>query len=311
MKQSEEMTPKTLYITDLDGTLLNSDVAVSERSIDMLNRALDMGALISVATARTPATLDGLLRNIRLRLPIVAMTGATLWDRDSNTYSHVCRFTPEKVNEIRKVYHDYNLPSFIYTLRGNMMHIYHQGPLSDREREFVAERLDSPYKTFHLCDPALASFNFGKSEITSETSVEIPAHIDNAILFFGMQPTGPDHPAFDALKRIEGINPMFYPDANTPEITMIEAFPAHATKSNGVRILRKLTGADRVVAFGDNLNDLPMFEAADVAVAVGNALPEVRDKADIIIGDHNSDSVASFILEDSLRNSPSPILTEL
>lgn len=301
---------KTLYITDLDGTLLDSDVTVSESSIEMLNRALDMGALISVATARTPATLANILKNIRFSLPIVAMTGATLWDRRSNTYSNVCKFPPEKVNEIREVYAKYNLPSFIYTLRDNMMHIYHQGPLSDRERAFVAERLTSPYKTFHLCEPALASFNFGKSEITSDSPIEIPGYMDDVILFFGMQPTGPDHPAFDALRKIEGINPMFYPDANTPEITMIEAFPANASKRNGIRILKEMTGTDRVVVFGDNMNDLPMFEEADMAVAVSNALPQVKEKADLVIGSHDEDAVATFILEDMLKNSPTPMMTE-
>ncbi len=301
----------TLYITDLDGTLLNSDVAVSERSVEMLNRALDSGALISVATARTPATLHSLLKNIRFRLPIVAMTGATLWNRDDNSYSNVCRFPAEKAEEVLEVYRRFNLPTFVYTLRGNMMHIYHQGPLSDRERAFVEERLDSPYKTFHLCDPALASVNFGKSEISSDREIEIPRPITDAILFFGMQPTVEGHPAYDALRKIKDINPMIYPDANTPEITMIEAFPKNASKRNGIRRLKEMTGADRVIVFGDNMNDLPMFEEADLAVAVENALPEVKEKADIVIGNHDEDSVASFILEDTLRNSTSPLLTEL
>ncbi len=35
-------------------------------------------------------------------------------------------------------------------------------------------------------------------------------------------------------------------------------------------------GADRTVAFGDNVNDLPMMLAADHAVAVANALQEVK-----------------------------------
>lgn len=302
---------KTLYITDLDGTLLDSNVCVSEASIEMLNRAITSGALVSVATARTPATLDSLLKNIRFRLPLIVMTGAALWHRDTNTYSDVCHFPPEKAAEVLKVYEDHNLPTFIYTLRKNMMHIYHSGPLSDRERNFVAERLQSPYKTFHLRDAALASINFGKSEITSDRDVPIPDIIDDAILFFGMQPTGPDHPAFDALKRVSDINPMFYPDANTPLITMIEAFPHGASKRFGIRRLKALVGAERVVVFGDNLNDIPMMEEADVAVAVDNALPEVKDVADIIIGNHNTDSVAAFILNDTLESSPSPLLTEI
>ena len=48
-----------------------------------------------------------------------------------------------------------------------------------------------------------------------------------------------------------------------------------------------------------------MFEIADLAVAVSNAIPEVLERADIIIGDHNSSAVAEFILSDFLSpNSP-------
>ena len=60
-------------------------------------------------------------------------------------------------------------------------------------------------------------------------------------------------------------------------------------------------GADRIVVFGDNLNDLSMLAVADVAVAVGNARPEVKDVADIVIGPNSADSVALFIEKDFTR----------
>ncbi len=53
------------------------------------------------------------------------------------------------------------------------------------------------------------------------------------------------------------------------------------------------------MAFGDNINDLPMMREADLAVAVSNALPEVKDAADIVIGANTDDAVARFILYDS------------
>lgn len=62
--------------------------------------------------------------------------------------------------------------------------------------------------------------------------------------------------------------------------------------------MKEKTGADRVVAFGDNLNDIPMLQAADVAVAVENALPEVKEIADIVIGPNTDDAVAEFISGD-------------
>jgi hypothetical protein len=53
--------------------------------------------------------------------------------------------------------------------------------------------------------------------------------------------------------------------------------------------------ADRLTVFGDNLNDLPMMAVADVAVAVENALPEVKKAADIVIGTNQSDAVALYL----------------
>lgn len=280
---------KTLYVSDLDGTLFGSDIRVSERSADMLNRAIDCGALFTVATARTPGTLWYLLKDIRLRLPAIVMTGATMWHRDTGLYTDTHYFPPALVKEILGLYRRQGLSSFMYTLSGNRIHVYHQGPLSDMERDFIRERRNNPHKTIHIAD---------------DGSSPIPEDVTDAILFFGMQPSYVGHPAYEALKRIQGINPMFYNDANFPEIAMIEAFPEGASKANAIRRLARRTGAERIVAFGDNFNDLPMLEAADLAVAVGNAIPEVREKADIVIGHHDSDAVAEFILEDYMENLP-------
>ena len=57
-------------------------------------------------------------------------------------------------------------------------------------------------------------------------------------------------------------------------------------------------GADRLTVFGDNLNDIPMMQVADCAIAVENALPEVKAAAHETIGPNTSDSVARYILKD-------------
>ena len=54
-----------------------------------------------------------------------------------------------------------------------------------------------------------------------------------------------------------------------------------------------------MVAFGDNLNDLSMFEAADVKIAVGNAKEELKDAADIVIGTNSEDGVAEWLRNNS------------
>ena len=89
------LTSRTLYVSDLDGTLLNSHSIVSDASARMLNTAIASGAHFTVATARTPATAIHLLSEIDMRLPGAVMTArlCSIFPRhgsqDYNTYRPV------------------------------------------------------------------------------------------------------------------------------------------------------------------------------------------------------------------------------
>ena len=64
----------TLYVSDLDGTLLGNDSQLSSGSIATLNRIIgELGGLFTVATARTPATVVPLMQQVRSRLPFVVI----------------------------------------------------------------------------------------------------------------------------------------------------------------------------------------------------------------------------------------------
>ena len=75
-----------MYVTDMDGTLLAPDSRVSSESAQLITELSKQGALITVATARTPATVEPLLEDTYTSLPAIVMTGASLWDRRSKTY---------------------------------------------------------------------------------------------------------------------------------------------------------------------------------------------------------------------------------
>ena len=83
------MNTKTLYVTDLDGTLLSSDSVVSVRSVDIINELIERGAMITVATARTPATVANLLADMCLSIPAIVMTGAATYNLVSGRYENV------------------------------------------------------------------------------------------------------------------------------------------------------------------------------------------------------------------------------
>lgn len=272
---------KTLFVTDLDGTLLYSDSRVSSASAEMLNEAISKGALFSIATARTPSTVSWLLRDVNANLPFIVMTGAALWSKQTGKFSDAITINPCSASSILEIIRRHSLPAFVYCLRNDKIHIYHTGPLSEMERRFIAERIDSDYKVFH---------------IPEDGSSKMPEPLEDVCLFYAMQPSDLVEATYLDVKKDVDCNPIFYHDMFGKETGIMEVFSPLVSKANAVEKLKRMTGAERVVAFGDNLNDLPMLRVADVAVAVENAVDEVKAAADIIIPANTTDSVARYIL---------------
>lgn len=272
---------RTLYVSDLDGTLLNPESRVSEKSAALINAAVKKGALFSIATARTPATVSRLLSDIDSDVPLIVMTGSVIWDRKRNEYIHASFHDPDTARRLLDIYRSNRLSTFVYTLgMDNIIHIYHTGAMSELEWKFVKEREGTPFKKFH---------------IPADGESDIPECLDRVLLFYSMRPTEEVRPIYEKIKDIPEARTMYYHDIFGEEIALMEVFGKDASKANAVRILASKIGADRIVAYGDNVNDLPILAIADEAVAVENALDKVKDAADRVIGSNCEDSVARDI----------------
>ena len=75
----------------------------------------------------------------------------------------------------------------------------------------------------------------------------------------------------------------------------MEIYSGRASKGSGVRKLKALCKAERVVVFGDNYNDMDMFQAADEGYAVENAVEELKAAATGVIGSNREDGVAKWL----------------
>jgi hypothetical protein len=102
-------------------------------------------------------------------------------------------------------------------------------------------------------------------------------------------------PLHEMLLQIPAVNVAYYRDVYEPDIWFLEVSAPDASKYHGVQKLRALTGAERVVGFGDNHNDFPLFAACDYKIAVGNAAPEIKELADLVIGCSTEDAVAEYL----------------
>lgn len=269
---------KTLYVTDMDGTLLDGDSRVSERSAEIISDLTRQGALITVATARTPATVVPLLGQTLTTPPAIVMTGSALWSRTENRFISVAHLTAEERRAIDETMGANGLNPFVYIQEGEShMRVYHRAlKLSRVEERFVDERRNLPLKNFALMTPAPAD--------------------RPAMLYYAMDDMERITRAAEQLRTVTDATVSCYPDIFNEGIGNLEVMARDVSKASAALRLKESLGADRLVVFGDNLNDLPMFEVADVAVAVGNAMPEVKAAADVVIGRNTEDAVALYLM---------------
>lgn len=272
----------TLYVSDLDGTLLQPDARLSTETVSMLNAAIAEGKHFTVATARTPATVSPILQGVEMRLPAIVMTGAALWNAETGHYSRLRLFNPEDVKRLVEVYRSTGTPGFVYFLENDLITIRHIGFLSPIQQEFLEERLSTPFK---------------RIEVGSDGESVFPDPMENVVLLYSMLPNDLALSTYEKTRTLPGVRAQYYHDIYGEQTAILEAFSPEATKAKAMKALAREIGADRIVAFGDNINDLPMMREADLAVAVANARPEVLEAADIVIGPNTENAVAKFILD--------------
>lgn len=267
---------KTVYISDLDGTLLNSDSVVPAETERIVAELGDRGACITVATARTAATVDPLLQRCSIRIPAVVITGAALWDFDRRRYIHPLFLDDGEYSRIIELFRSEGYTPFVYELPDDkVMRVFHTPRLNAAEQLFYDQRKHLQLKHFELNG--------------------VPDRADRVILIFGTGPRRLIDRIASRLRQEHDCSLSCYPDIFDPEVALIEVLAPGVNKAAAIRRLASHTGADRVVVFGDNLNDLPMMREADLSVAVANALPEVRREARLVIGANNDNAVARFI----------------
>lgn len=272
---------KTLYAADLDGTLLCPGAVLSPFSRSALNKFTSHGLLITAATARTPATVVDILAGTGELAPAAMMNGVLLFDMAKRKIISAETLSPETRNHILACAGRHKVPSMIYTLSDGALRVFYRDDGTELTRGFVEARNKTTYKTWHT----VRSYAEAKNE--------------NAIYLAAVGSKEELSALAEDVNKDTSLKTVLYREVNYDNVWVFEAFSASASKAKTIRRSAGLCGADRIVAFGDNYNDLPLFEGADVKVAVENAVPEVIAAADFVCGSNISDGVVRWISGDS------------
>lgn len=244
---------ETLFISGLDDTLLNSNEALSNYSKVELNRMIDDGMNFTISTIRTPASLIEPLREIRLKLPVIAMDGAVLYDIQTNEYLRVYVISAKTSQRLMGLIEKAGLCWYANVIIDDMLVIYYGDMEDEVNLEMVKKLRTSPFR------------NYVKRPLPKQEEVTYFMLLNRTEVIQKFYQT---LEAEGMLKELKVIN---YPSKDYEGYSYLKIYNQNATKENMIMYLKEMTGLRNVVTFGT----IP--EKYDVLIQADNANEVVRE----------------------------------
>ena len=264
-----------LYISDLDGTLLSSEGKLSQYTIERINNLIAEGLQFTIATARGIDSVEKILEPLNLELPIILNNGLFIYDSKNKKVLKSHSIEKSMALEIHEILLDYGIEPIVRVRESNNFKLYYnklqndtiEGFINDKKRSKAIECIES--KNFKYDDSKILNiFTLGNKE-----------HLKDAAKFLNS-------------KFNLGID--FYKDSYNDSY-WLEINPLKATKGEAALILKESFEFNRVISFGDNLNDLSMFSISDASYAMMNGNKKIKKHVSKIIATNDEDSVAKEI----------------
>ncbi len=276
-------SPKRLFVTDLDGTLLQNDATLSPYARERLLRWLEQGMHFTIATARSVVSVRHILGDLPLRLPIVCANGAYLSDYHSEQHYAVQAITKPKDRELLTLIRSEGFHPFVSTYDGKKDGLYMAQVVNEAMEWYLQDRIEAD-------DERL------------QRVADLQAVMDQRVICFNvMERWEPLKGLEQQIRRRfgEAVHIYFYENWYSPEWYWLSVYDLHATKGGAIQVLMEREGLSdcALTVFGDNLNDLSMFRIADQALAMAEAKPELKALSTATIGTNQADGVIRYISE--------------
>ena len=257
-----------LVAMDLDGTLLDDQHDVTERTLTALRRARDAGILLVLATSRGPRAVMDVLHQLSRSgsavgdLDVVASGGAVL-ARWAEGELRITEQWPLPLDAAQQVAADaVGRGLAVHWYVGHDWYVSHLDPTTDWESSVV--RAAPVVRDLGSC-------------------TEPP---DKLMMIDHRGPS----PVLGAI--VDALPPGLAATTSNP--TYLEITAAGVNKATALARLCAAhgVGPSRIAAIGDGRNDLSMLALAGTAIAPANAIPEVLARADLITSRNDEDGVA-------------------
>ncbi len=263
------MKEKHLIVLDLDGTLLTDEKKVSSQTKDVLFKLKDLGHEVMIATGRPYRASEMYYNELQLQSPIVNFNGAFVHHpMKANWGSFHEPLDLNIAKDIVEACHDFTFHNIIAEITDDVFFHYHDEKLID-------------------------VFSFGEPQITTGDLRKVLPDHPTAMLIHAEE----EHVA-EIRRHLDDVHAEVIDHRRwAAPWHVIEIVKSGLSKAVGIDRVAQYYNIpkERIIAFGDEDNDLEMIEYAGTGVAMGNAISQLKSIANEITDTNEKDGIGVFL----------------
>ena len=275
------MSVAPLFISDLDGTLLDREGRLAETSRRRLVRLFESGVLFTVASARSHFSIRSIFGDVPFPLPIIEFNGAFITDYATGTHLQINALDEELGHAVLDFILEAGLSPFVSSYDGCEDRLHYEELTNPGMRWYEERRRLAR-------DPRLRQTRNLRS-LFCEQVVSLTVMDESEAKIRRLEETLACHLG-------PRLRMYLYENEYSRGTWWLTVHERAASKHVAMHALRdQFAAGSAIFAFGDNLNDVDMLRTAERGIAVQNAVPRLKAVADEIIGPNVEDSVVSYL----------------
>lgn len=258
-----------IIFSDIDGTLINSDLQVTDMTRQSIQRAVQAGKVFVPVSARMPEAIKPIIDGIGIESPIISYNGALIQNQSKEVIaSHpmqtqialdICHFVQEKY------------PTIVWNI-----YSFHDWYAIDRKDWWIVR------------EEQIVNVQSKEAKLSELQELEA---VHKVLLMGDSSVIGPLE---NHLKQV-------FPELSIAKSSpsFIEIVAQGIEKGLAVKIFAEYMGIslEETIAFGDNFNDLSMLQTVGKGFVMGNGPKEVQKAIGNVTADHNHDGIAKVLAE--------------
>ncbi|MBR1751318.1 MAG: HAD hydrolase family protein [Ruminococcus sp.] len=139
---------ETLYVSGIDSVLIPDNHSANAFNKVELNRMIESGVKFTISTIRTPAEVKSLMKGVDLKLPIIVMDGAAMYDLNEREYLEAEFLQADICEKAEKIIADNGMHCFVNVMYDATLLIFYGELRNTAEKDLYETHKHSPYRNY-------------------------------------------------------------------------------------------------------------------------------------------------------------------